>query len=106
MTAAAQQAGFDRKLISPMVLLELEYLYELKRTARPGREVLETLRLDVGLQVCDLPFDAVVLGALGQSWTRDPFDRLIVSQASLRRAPLLTKDRSIHEHYPRAVWGE
>ncbi len=29
---------------------------------------------------------------------------LIVSQASLRDAPLLTKDRKIHQHYSGAVW--
>ena len=39
-----------------------------------------------------------------ESWTRDPFDRMIVAQAALREAPLLTKDRVLHEHYDRAVW--
>lgn len=36
----------------------------------------------------------------------DPFDRLIVSQASLQEAPLVTKDGDIHEHYRGALWAE
>jgi len=43
---------------------------------------------------------------LEQTWTRDPFDRLIVSQARLADVPLLTRDRTIHTHYPRAIWDE
>jgi PIN domain nuclease of toxin-antitoxin system len=42
--------------------------------------------------------------ALGQSWTRDPFDRIIVSQAALRNAPLVTRDQVIRDHYSQAVW--
>jgi hypothetical protein len=29
---------------------------------------------------------------------------MIVAQASLRDAALLTKDRVLHQHYDRAVW--
>jgi PIN domain nuclease of toxin-antitoxin system len=45
-----------------------------------------------------------VLQALPLSWTRDPFDRLIVAQAAVRDAPLLTKDRAIRRRYRAAVW--
>ena len=38
------------------------------------------------------------------SWTRDPFDRLIVAQASLAGAPLVTKDRMIRKHFAKAAW--
>ncbi len=74
-------------LISPAVKLELQYLFEIRRTAEPAKTVLEALGREVGLKVCDLPFAEVVEVALAQSWTRDPFDRLIVSQAALRGAP-------------------
>ena len=40
-----------------------------------------------------------------QSWTGDPFDRIIVAQAALRRASLITKDADIRAHYDRALWG-
>lgn len=91
-------------LISPAVTLELQYLFEVGRTAEPARTVLEVLGREVGLKVCDLPFPAVVEVALDQNWTRDPFDRLIVSQASLRGVPLISKDRSIRDHFPQTVW--
>jgi PIN domain nuclease of toxin-antitoxin system len=92
-------------VISPIVSLELQYLHETKRTAQPASAVLHGLAGTVGLKVCDLPFARVIEAALGQSWTRDPFDRVIVSQAALRRASLVTKDPTIHRHYPRAVWA-
>jgi len=38
------------------------------------------------------------------SWTRDAFDRLIVAQAALDRAALVTRDRLILKHYPKALW--
>lgn len=43
--------------------------------------------------------------ALTMDWTRDPFDRLIVSQASLREAPLVTKDSDISKNYSGAFWA-
>jgi PIN domain nuclease of toxin-antitoxin system len=93
-------------LISPAVKLELQYLFEIRRTAEPAKVVLASLGREVGLKVCDLPFSDVVEIALSLDWTRDPFDRLLVSQAELRQAPLLTKDRNIRDHFPRAVWRE
>jgi PIN domain nuclease of toxin-antitoxin system len=91
-------------LISPAVELELQYLFEIRRTTEPSAVVVETLQREVGLKVCDLPFRDVVAAALAQSWTRDPFDRLIVSQAVLRGAPLATRDRIIRAHCPLAFW--
>lgn len=42
--------------------------------------------------------------ALKESWTRDPFDRLIVANAKAAGAPLITKDERIRKHYRRAIW--
>jgi PIN domain nuclease of toxin-antitoxin system len=103
--AAARKALNENELlISPMVLVELQYLIEIGRFTDPVEQVLEVLGRDLGLKVCDLPFPEVARRALAQSWTRDPFDRLIVSQASLREAPLVTKDSDIHDHYGSALW--
>jgi PIN domain nuclease of toxin-antitoxin system len=38
------------------------------------------------------------------SWTRDPFDRIIVANASLENSILVSKDQSILGHYPFARW--
>ncbi|MFP5288482.1 MAG: type II toxin-antitoxin system VapC family toxin [Thermoanaerobaculia bacterium] len=93
-------------LISPAAVLELQYLYEIERVAEPARVVLDALGAEIGLKVCDLPFPRVAEAALGLEWTRDPFDRLIVAQAIVRGASLLTRDRVIHDHYPSAVWSD
>ena len=94
----------DELLISPIVELELQYLFESKRTTQPGHVVVESLEREVGLGLCGLPFAQVVSTALRQEWTRDPFDRIIVGHAQARRLPLLTKDESIRQHYSDAVW--
>lgn len=93
-------------VISPMVLLELEYLREIERLTVDGATILEDLSTRLGLTVCPASFEQVVRVGLRQDWTRDPFDRLIVAQADLAGAPLLTRDGSIHAHYPRAVWDD
>jgi PIN domain nuclease of toxin-antitoxin system len=92
-------------LVSPMVALELEYLFETGRTSEPARSVLQALGRAIGLRLCDLPFPDVAAAALRQSWTRDPFDRIIVAQAAVRRAPLISRDADIRAHYDRALWG-
>ena len=91
-------------LVSPIVELELQYLKEIGRITADAAQIMESLRGSVGLATCDQAFAAVVTESLGQTWTRDPFDRLIVAQASSRSAPLLTKDQTILEHYPLAFW--
>jgi PIN domain nuclease of toxin-antitoxin system len=95
----------ESPLLSPIVALELEYLFETGRMSTPASSLLQTLGRDLGVRLCDLPFAAVVTAALRQSWTRDPFDRIIVAQAAMRRAPLITRDAAIRAHYQRAIWG-
>ncbi len=90
--------------VSPMVELELQFLYERGRILVESEPILRALRQDLGLQVCELPFRDVVTRAGKETWTRDPFDRLISSQALCREWPLLTKDRTILEHCPVALW--
>jgi PIN domain nuclease of toxin-antitoxin system len=91
-------------LISPIVRLELEFLFEIQRTAHPARTVIDSLQREIGLRVCDLPFASVAAAAVEQSWTRDPFDRLVVGQAAVRQMPLASKDQAIRAHYAGAVW--
>jgi PIN domain nuclease of toxin-antitoxin system len=94
----------EELVISPMVELELQYLYESGRTTQPGRVVVDTLDEEIGLARCGLPFGQVIAAALNQDWTRDPFDRVIVAQARARRLPLLTRDQTIRDHYREAIW--
>ena len=91
-------------LVSPIVLLELEYLYEARKITETGRRIVEDLAERVQLGVCPRAFADVVRRAAGIRWTRDPFVRIITAQAALADAMLLTRDGEIHTHYPNAVW--
>ena len=101
---ARQEIAKEPLLISPMVLLELQLLFEIKRAKDPASKVAEHLARDLGVTVCDHPFPLVAASGMDIKWTRDPFDRLIVAHAAANDAPLLTKDERIRRHYKRAVW--
>lgn len=90
--------------ISPAVVLELEYLREVGRLAAGGNVVAQSLSAQIGVFVHDVSFASVVESALDLDWTRDPFDRMIVAQATVTKSALLTKDRSIRRHYRDAIW--
>jgi PIN domain nuclease of toxin-antitoxin system len=91
-------------LVSPMVLLELQYLHEIGKITVAPKEIEENLAERLGLKVCPRPFAEVVRAALSISWTRDPFDRIITAQAAVSSTPLLTRDEGIRDHYRHAVW--
>jgi PIN domain nuclease of toxin-antitoxin system len=92
-------------LLSPTALLELEYLYELKRIRLRARDVLLKLESETGLRLCELPYAVIASAALDEKWTRDPFDRLIVAHAKANDfARLISADDEIARHYPRTVW--
>lgn len=92
-------------LISPMVLLELQYLYDRKRIAVEPVSLYSDLTSDFGVVLCGFPFPAVAMEALSAAWTSDPFDRIIVAQARANhRAMLITADTNIRRHYERAIW--
>ena len=91
--------------ISPMVILELEFLREIGRISEGGEPIVNDLEMRINLRVCEIPFTSVVRQGLQEIWTRDPFDRLIVAQARLGNASnLLTKDRSIRQNCSFASW--
>ena len=91
-------------LISPMVLLELDYLHEVGRTTLGSESVFDYLHQQIDLQVCQKSFTDVVRSASQLSWTRDPFDRVITAQSAIERNRLITKDKIIRDHYEHAVW--
>lgn len=92
-------------LMSPMVLIELEYLYELNRIKLPARDVQFKIEHELGVRVCDLPFHTIANAALDEKWTRDPFDRMIVAQAKANGlAALVSADEEIGKNYPRTAW--
>jgi PIN domain nuclease of toxin-antitoxin system len=67
--------------ISPLVELELTYLYEIGRLTAEGPEIVEQLQREIGLKISPITLTDAVAAAHSLSWTRDPFDRLIVADA-------------------------
>jgi len=94
----------DQAVVSPMVRLELQFMHEIGRLTSPADEVLAEAYRQLGITVEDRSLAQLVEPALALMWTRDPFDRLIVAQAALDSAPLITRDRLIRQHYEHAVW--
>ncbi len=90
--------------ISPIVRLELCYLHEISRVLEDANTIITDLSNRIGLRVCDKNFDTIISQAMSFSWTRDPFDRIIIANAQLNNNFLLTKDQNILEHYPYARW--
>lgn len=102
--AAITRIDDEDVLVSPAVVLELQLLHEIKRLKATAAMVIERLSVEIGLSVCQLPFASIVEHALDQAWVRDPFDRLIVANANVNDAPLITKDEHIRGHYRQSIW--
>lgn len=90
--------------MSPIVQLELQYLYEIKRISENAETIVDRLQRDIDLRICPLSFNEVVKQSLKETWTRDPFDRIICAQAKVKRAFLITKDEAMHRNCPYVVW--
>jgi PIN domain nuclease of toxin-antitoxin system len=105
MSPAAREAIEKHDLlVSPAVVLELEYLHEIGRLTPTATAVIDDLSDRIGLKVCDLAFRTIVRQALTEKWSRDPFDRLIVAHAKAQKAPLVARDERIRANYRLAVW--
>jgi PIN domain nuclease of toxin-antitoxin system len=105
LSKAAQRAiDKSQPLVSAAAVYELEILYERGKRHNPAKRLLDALSLEIGLQICSLPFRTVVEHAIAEAWSRDPIDRLIVANAKAAKAPLVTADEKILRHYSRAIW--
>lgn len=91
-------------LASPMVRLEMGFLREIGRLKVDPDQLMGSLTADYGVTVTSDPVDRLVPLAMPLSWTRDPFDRLLVATALLHEAPLITRDNRIQENFAGAVW--
>lgn len=92
-------------LLSPMVLLELQYLFDRKRIGLEPMPLYSYLHVTFGVSLCPYPFAAIAFESLQCAWTNDPFDRLIVAHAKANNtAGLITADTVIRKHYRGAVW--
>jgi PIN domain nuclease of toxin-antitoxin system len=87
-------SGAKRLYISPASLLELRFLEEAGRIQLRNATLAELVQHDLWL-LDDPPSAAWFEHAWEISWTRDPFDRLIVAHARMRRWKLATGDSRV-----------
>lgn len=102
---AIAQVESSGLLVSAMVMLELEMLFEKGALKYSAPQILSDLNQQIGVSVCQLPMAAVMRSALEVKWAREPGDRIIVANAiANNEAPLITSDRRMKEEYRNAVW--
>jgi PIN domain nuclease of toxin-antitoxin system len=90
--------------ISPVVLLEMRLLQETGRVNIGPDQWLDILKRDFQVRVCPIPLHRIIAESVRLSWTRDPFDRLIVAQAIAGEGALITKDDQIRRNFAGALW--
>ena len=102
---AIEQIESAELLVSGMVMLELEMLYEKGAIRYPASEIHFDLNQQIGVSICQLPMAAIMSSAMRVRWTREPGDRIIVANAMANNeAPLVTADRRINAEYRNAIW--
>lgn len=85
--------------VSPVSLLELQFLSEVGRLELRHAEFIEALGRDPRFVIDEVPLMALVAHALPLTWTRDPFDRLLAAHSATRRTPLVTLDRRMRQEH-------
>jgi PIN domain nuclease of toxin-antitoxin system len=104
LTAPAKKTINNSDLfISPLVKLELQYLYEIKKIRDKPEPIVASLQKSIALKISNADYGNIVGVALSFDWTRDPFDRLLVAEAHLKNAYFITADKNIRINYQLAV---
>ena len=85
--------------VSPLSFLEVKYLGEVGRLDVKIEEFTTAVMHDPRFLVDEVPLLSLIQQALPLSWTRDPFDRLLVAHSAARRTPLCTVDADIRRHH-------
>jgi len=85
-------------------ILELQFLYEIGKLLVKPEIIIEELEETINLLKVHSNMSDIIQTALSISWTRDPFDRLMVAESIFHKANLLTKDREIRRHFDNAMW--
>lgn len=98
-TAAKRAIDREPLSVSPAVLLELELLHEIGRLRHGALHIAGYLDQQLGISQATDRFSEIARQALEWSFTRDPFDRLIVAHAHLRGVRLLSLDGRIAQAY-------
>jgi len=91
-------------LISQMVRLELQYLFEIGRVKVTPSKIIKELSRSINLKISDSPLSEIIEEALTIDWTRDVFDRLLTAEAKMQKSDFITADENIRANYNQAIW--
>ena len=89
--------------VSPISLLEVQYLAEVGRIEIENPEFTETLLNDPRFLVDEVPLLSLIRYAMLVAWTRDPFDRLLSAHSVARRTPFCSVDQLVLENHSPTV---
>lgn len=85
--------------ISPVSLLEIQFLSEVGRLEAQNPDFTDTLVKDDRFLIDEVPLFSLFRRAIDLTWTRDPFDRLLAAHSSVRKLPLCTVDRTLRRYH-------
>ena len=91
---------FVRLYVSPASLLELQFLVEVGRLTLAAGKSVAALADDTRWRLDEPPAGRWFAAACDSSWTRDPFDRLLVAHARTRGWKLATADDLLIDRLP------
>lgn len=91
-------------LISPMVKLEMQYLFEIGRITVKPDTIIKNLFAAIGLKISETPLQQVIEEALKISWTRDVFDRLLSAEVMVVGGGFITADENIKSNLKLVIW--
>ena len=85
--------------ISPVSLLEIQFLHEIGRLRVDRSALAEALAVDPRFVIDDISLSVLIDSAVTVEWTRDPFDRLLVAHSLARRLEFCSADRLIRTQH-------
>ncbi len=85
--------------VSPISLLEIQFLGEAGKLTVKNPEFTEAVLADPRFLVDEVPLLILIRHALPLDWTRDPFDRLLAAHSTARRVSLCSVDSRMRAHH-------
>jgi PIN domain nuclease of toxin-antitoxin system len=91
-------------IIPSFVWLELVMMEQKGRLGHSLASLQSFIAKTLTIRALKADISKICRAAHPLTWTRDPFDRMIVAECIFHNIPLVTKDRLIRKHYKKAIW--
>jgi len=87
-----------------MVMLKLQYFFQIGRVTVKPDTIIKALFPAIGLRVSETPLQQIIEEALKISWMRDVFERLLAAEANIVGEGFITADETIRSNLKLAIW--